>query len=219
MHSAQSKEKIGSSLRQLWAKRLKRKRSTDKFYSSWAESIAEAARRGGINEKELNWDSYEILKEEIASRQLQRAAEKAKEKESKRIRAEKRARERAKKMASQVRKKMDHKQKDVPRAKRRGRVSRGRREEKEEPTDSRESNSKAGLTKANGRKVIDGAFCSNAGVMVYLQSALEKLDIESIKKELGRTAVSLADQIQAAKRKRTQAMANGSPTGTTNLRS
>lgn len=83
--SAQSKARISSSLRQVWAKRLKWKRLAEKFYSSWAESIAEAARRGGINEEELNWHSYQTLKKEIALHQRQHAAEKAKKKEMEKI--------------------------------------------------------------------------------------------------------------------------------------
>lgn len=184
-HSAQSKARISSSLRQLWAKRLKGKRSAEKFYSSWAESIAEAARRGGINEEELNWDSYQTLKEEIASRQLQHAAEKAKEKKMKKI--------------------------HLPTSKQRGTSSGRTRDEKLKLATLRElNNRKARLRKIHEKKVRGGTFGNQAGAMFYLQYALERLDIESIKKEQWQSIVSLADQIQAAKRKRTQAITNES---------
>lgn len=209
-HSEQSKEKISSSLRQLWAERLKRKRSREKLYFSWAESVAEAARRGGINEEELNWDSYERFKEEIASRQLQCAAKKAKGKELKKIQAEKRVRKRVEKMASFVQKKMEHKKKAEPRAKQKWRMSSKGREAKEELALSREPNLSDKLIKIHGKNLMDGPSGSQVGVMTYLQSALESFDIESIKREQKRNTVSLADQIQAAKSKRVQIVADGS---------
>lgn len=63
-----------------------------KFFQSWMESIAKAAKKGGINEQELDWDSYEkIQKEMILRYQLQHTAEKAKAKETARVEAEKAA--------------------------------------------------------------------------------------------------------------------------------
>lgn len=66
------------------------------------------------------------------------------------------------------------------------------------------------MRKIHEKKVRDGTFCNQAGAMFYLQSALDRLGIESIKKEQWQRTVSLADQIQVAKRKRTQAITNGS---------
>lgn len=55
---------------------------------AWAECIANAAKIGGIEQEELDWDSYDKIKREMALEQLQQAAEKAKAKEMACIRAE-----------------------------------------------------------------------------------------------------------------------------------
>lgn len=201
LHSEQSKRKIGSSLRKLWAERLKLKRLKEKFYSSWTESIAEAARKGGIDEEQLNWDSYERLKVEISSRQLQWDEDKTKEKEMKKIRAEKKVKQRVQNMTRLALKKLEHKQNDVLRAKKKL-ISSKRRKEKEELTALKELNITDRLVKIFGKKSVDGPSCSQTGAMIYLQTALEKFDIESIKAEQRRGTVSLADQIQAAKNRR-----------------
>lgn len=75
------------SLRRLWGQRLKWKRSREKLFLSWVESIAEAAKTGGNEQQELNWDSYEIIREELYLQQLQQAAEKKKAKERAKMRA------------------------------------------------------------------------------------------------------------------------------------
>ncbi|KAK3030280.1 hypothetical protein RJ639_039863, partial [Escallonia herrerae] len=90
-HSKRTKARIRSSLRWLWDERLKWKRSREKFFLSWKESIAKAAKQGGTGQEELNWDSYDGMKKEIAPEQLQWAANKAKAKEMARIRAERAA--------------------------------------------------------------------------------------------------------------------------------
>lgn len=200
MHSELSKKKIGSSLKNLWAERLKQKRSKELFYSSWAESIAEAARRGGVDEQQLDWDSYDRLKVEVAFQRLQAEkedGEKAKEKKLKRFQTEKKVRDRERKRNAELR------------AKKKERSCKGRKK-KEGPAASGESNITDRLTKVLGKKSIDGP--SSTGVMMYLQSALEKFDIESIKAEQKRNTVSLADQIQAAKTRR-QSVSSG-PTST-----
>ncbi|KAL2474083.1 trichohyalin-like [Forsythia ovata] len=56
--------------------------------TSQAVSIANAAKIGGIEQQELDWDSYDKIKREIALKQLQQAAEQAKAKEMARVRAE-----------------------------------------------------------------------------------------------------------------------------------
>ncbi|KAL0282619.1 UNVERIFIED_CONTAM: hypothetical protein Sangu_2481500 [Sesamum angustifolium] len=95
--SNQTKVKIRASLTKLWGKRLKWRRSREKFLQSWAESIAIAAKIGGNDEQELDWDSYDKLKQEIALLQIHRAAEKAKAKEIARTRAERAAQAKAEK--------------------------------------------------------------------------------------------------------------------------
>lgn len=67
--SDESKARISYSLTRVWGKKLKWKRSRENFLSSWADSIAEAAKRGGSGQRELQWDSYGKIKEEIAIEQ------------------------------------------------------------------------------------------------------------------------------------------------------
>lgn len=78
---------MSSSLRRLWGRRLKCKRSREKLFLSWVESIAEAAKTGGSEQQELNWDSYENIREELYLQQLQQAAEKKKAREWAKMRA------------------------------------------------------------------------------------------------------------------------------------
>lgn len=78
---------MSSSLRRLWGRRLKWKRSREKLFLSWVESIAEVAKTGGSEQQELNWDSYENIREELYLQQLQQAAEKKKAREWAKMRA------------------------------------------------------------------------------------------------------------------------------------
>jgi hypothetical protein len=66
---------------------LKWKRSREKLFLSWVESIAEAAKTGGSEQQELNWNSYENIREELHLQQLQQAAEKKKARELAKMRA------------------------------------------------------------------------------------------------------------------------------------
>ncbi|XP_038996736.1 uncharacterized protein LOC120121452 [Hibiscus syriacus] len=104
-HSEESKARIGSSVRHAWGKRLKWKRLGEIFFLSWMESIAEAARKGGSDQAELEWDSYDKIKQEIALEQLQWATEKAKGKEIAKVRAEKARAERMARRKEQKREK------------------------------------------------------------------------------------------------------------------
>lgn len=69
-HSDQIKAKISSSLRYVWQKRLKSKRLKEQFLLSWAQSIANGARKGGSHEEELDWDSYDKIKQQLQHHQL-----------------------------------------------------------------------------------------------------------------------------------------------------
>lgn len=113
---------MSSSLKRVWGKRLEWKRSRAKFLSSWAESIAEAAKRGGSGQRELHWDSYDKMKEEIAIEQHQLAADQAKAKEM--------AKE--KRMARLAQKRKEKEQKAKPRGKSRRENNRKSKEEREE---------------------------------------------------------------------------------------
>lgn len=65
---------------------------------SWASSIAEAAKIGGSDEEELDWNSYEKIKSEIAFEQRQWAADKVSAKEMVRIRSQRKAQSKAEKL-------------------------------------------------------------------------------------------------------------------------
>lgn len=109
--SEQTKAKIKSSLRRIWDKRLKWRRLKEKFFLSWLESIAETAKRGGSDQQELHWDSYEKIKQEIAIHQLQLAAEKLKAKEMAKLRGQKAALAKADKMARLAEKRKEREEK------------------------------------------------------------------------------------------------------------
>ncbi|KAF7836661.1 uncharacterized protein G2W53_011520 [Senna tora] len=80
-HSDQIKAKISYSLRRVWQERLKSKRLRDQFFLSWVQSIAHAARKGGCGQKELDWDSYDKIKQQLEHHQLLWAEKKGKEKQ------------------------------------------------------------------------------------------------------------------------------------------
>ncbi|XP_062011548.1 uncharacterized protein LOC133728152 isoform X1 [Rosa rugosa] len=195
-HSVESKAKMSSSLRRLWGRRLKWKRSREKLFLSWVESIAEAAKTGGSEQQELNWDSYENIKEELYLQQLQQAAEKKKARE--------RAKMRAKEAAARAK------------VKKKARRAIERRVDSETNKDNEELTSLKGLKVKQRSTKLDRETSTNDQVasrrdIVKSQlhiSALEKLDAELIKREKLRAEVSFADQIRAAKnRKMEQAMA------------
>lgn len=71
-----------------------KKRLNETFFLSWRESIAVAAKKGGKEAEELDWDSYHKIKQEILHQKLQRAAEKANLKETRAENAKKRKVER-----------------------------------------------------------------------------------------------------------------------------
>ncbi|XP_039002662.1 uncharacterized protein LOC120129151 [Hibiscus syriacus] len=107
-HSEESKARIGSSVRHAWGKPLKWKQLGERFFLSWMKSITEAARKGGSDQAELEWDSYDKIKQEIAHEQLQWDTEKAKGKEIAKVRAEK---ARAERMARIAEKRKERKEK------------------------------------------------------------------------------------------------------------
>lgn len=55
-----------------------KKRLNETFLLSWMESIAVAAKKGGKEEQELDWDSYVKIKQEMLRQELQRVVEKEK---------------------------------------------------------------------------------------------------------------------------------------------
>ncbi|KAK7342732.1 hypothetical protein VNO80_25688 [Phaseolus coccineus] len=79
-HSDQTKAKISDSLRRVWHERLKSKRLREDFLLSWTQSIANAAKKGGIGQEELDWDSYHKIRQQLELHQLMLAREKQREK-------------------------------------------------------------------------------------------------------------------------------------------
>lgn len=188
--SNQTKIKIRTSLRKLWGKRLKWKRSKEKFFQSWAESIANAAKVGGSDQEELEWDSYDKIKREIAREQLQLAAEKAKAKEMARILAERAAQRKTEKMQrlTERRKERAEKQKVEGKTKRPRRRS---KQEKEELAVAEELKLKAKLVKIQKKKSTLSHVCTENC------RAWERLDVAFIKRPQVQKTVSLADQIRS----------------------
>ncbi|KAJ4977433.1 hypothetical protein NE237_002539 [Protea cynaroides] len=214
-HTEQSKARIGFAQRQVWAKRLKWKRLKEKFYMKWADGIAEAARRGGNGEQELDWDSYDKIKTEIALQQLQWAADKAKAKELSTVRRENAAKAKAEKMAWRIaQKRMEKRQKAKARRVMRRKIDRGsKKDEKEDLVVSKELKLKAILAKIHKRKSINSQVGSQEYMATGHQPAIEKWDLEFIQREKLRRETSLADQIQAARSRRAEYAAQESIMG------
>lgn len=187
-HSDETKEKIRASMKQIWAERLRSKRLKEKFTSLWSESIAEAARRGGSGEVELDWDSYEKSALEISSEQkLQLAQEKARTKEENKTEKKRRVVERKKERQE--------------RHQRRGKARKPRQNMECATVASRSKLNKR-LTKIHKKKTSLGKIAVEKDRVVSVAAKLEKLDLELIRKERRRGDISLADQIQAAKNQR-----------------
>ncbi|KAL8141297.1 hypothetical protein V2J09_007318 [Rumex salicifolius] len=182
-HSDEVKTKISSSLRQLWGERLKCKRAKEKLFMSWSENIAEVARKGGVDEEELSWDSYEKLKREIALQNLEYAKEKAKAKERKKIQAEIKAQTKAKSESKPTPLKRPRKKQDKPKV-------------------VKELNLKTRLTKIQRKKSVKRRTSRQVPTMVSCYPSLERLDLQFIEMEKLRNKVSLEDEIRAAKNKR-----------------
>ncbi|KAJ4882082.1 Uncharacterized protein Rs2_39137 [Raphanus sativus] len=187
-HSDETKEKIRASMKQIWAERLRSKRLKEKFTLLWSESIAEAARRGGSGEVELDWDSYEKSALEISSEQkLQLAQEKARTKEENKTEKKRRVVERKKERQERHQ---------------RGGKARKPRQNMECATVASRSKLNKRLTKIHKKKTSLGKIAVEKDRVVSVAAKLEKLDLELIRKERRRGDISLADQIQAAKNQR-----------------
>ncbi|CAD5315414.1 unnamed protein product [Arabidopsis thaliana] len=196
-HSNETKEKIRASVKQVWAERSRSKRLKEKFMSSWSENIAEAARKGGSGEAELDWDSYEKIKQDFSSEQLQLAEEKARAKEQTKMIAKEAAKARTEKMRRAAEKKKEREEKD----RREGKI-RKPKQERENPTIASRSKLKKRLTKIHKKKTSLGKIAIGTDRVVSVAAKLEKLDLDLIRKERTRGDISLADQIQAAKNQR-----------------
>ncbi|EXC18497.1 hypothetical protein L484_018678 [Morus notabilis] len=209
-HSDVVKQKIGSALRRLWAKRLKLKRSRETFFQSWAESIAVAAKTGGPEQEVLDWDSYDKIKQELVRQWLHFTAEKTKAKELARIMREEKAQMRreekaanaiAEKMEMLVRKRRLREEK----LKEKEEKAKSKRKLYQDKKDStRRLKLKQRLSQIRQKISIDGQVSRQKGTVNSHIPALEKLDLELIKRESLQREISFADQIRAAKNKKAE---------------
>ncbi|XP_062170270.1 uncharacterized protein LOC133875992 isoform X2 [Alnus glutinosa] len=254
-HSVHIKAKISSSVRRVWQERLKLKRLRERFVSSWAESIAKAAKKGGPDQQELEWGSYDKIKQQMALQQLRWVVDnKAKAKRMAKARAEKLilsweesiakaakkggsgqqelewdsynkikqemvlqqlqwAAEKAKvKEKTKLRARLAQKRKaQEGKARARGEINRKtNRKSKEDKDDlavAEESKLEQKLIKILTKKSINCQVVGRGDTVVSHFGALEKLDLEHIKREKMRREVSLADQIQAVRKKKAESTA------------
>ncbi|XP_008791397.2 uncharacterized protein LOC103708311 [Phoenix dactylifera] len=198
-HSDQSKARISSGLKKSWEKRLKHRRSQEYFCIIWSGSIAEAAREGGCGQQELNWDSYEKIKADIESQQIQQKAEKARTREIAKRRAGRVSQIRVENVAGLAKQSNGNEQKAE--AKKVVASSWKRSEdEKKKMALSKGFKLKARLIKFHHRKKKLSSFVSiRSEKMVEPEPLVEKWDLEFIKAERLRRKISLADQIQSLK--------------------
>lgn len=180
---------------------MKQKRLGERFILSWLESIAEAARKGESNQPELEWNSYDKIKQEIALKQLQWASEKAKRKEMAKVRA---ATAKAEKMARIAQKRKEQEEKEKARELRR--KTQGKSKKDGKVADVQGLKLKQRLTMIRKKKSISSQVSIQGDTSHIL--ALEKLNIELIKKEKMQSEVSLAEQIKAAKSRRAESISS-----------
>ncbi|KAJ8764616.1 hypothetical protein K2173_006698 [Erythroxylum novogranatense] len=202
-HSDETKAKISTSLKKLWGTRLRWKRLGQKFFISWAYDIAKAAKTGASDQEELDWDSYEKLKEELTVQKLQHDMDKANAKEQAKI---ERARAKATKMVRFAQKKIERewkaKAREEAKRKRLGKSTR----RKEWSSISKTMTLKRRLTKLRKKKAIKGQWISQGDALISPNPTWEKLDAEFIKRENVPREFSLAEQIQSAKSKKMESM-------------
>ncbi|XP_027355544.1 uncharacterized protein LOC113865286 [Abrus precatorius] len=173
-----------------------------KFIQTWRESVANAAKKGGSGEQELDWDSYEKIQEEmVILRQLQRTTEKAKAKEMARVRAEKAARIKAIKKVMVTQKRKDRQEKTKARGNIKSQPCKNA-EEGKGALDSQEFKLCTKLKKIHISKNINGEGAGEGDIFNSIFPIYNKLNLELIKREKMQKEVSLADQIQAARDKK-----------------
>ncbi|KAL5755442.1 hypothetical protein ACOSQ2_020188 [Xanthoceras sorbifolium] len=69
--SEETRKKIGVGVRMGWEKRREKLMVQENCYFEWQNLIAEASRIGSAGEEELQWDSYEILREQLTMEWLE----------------------------------------------------------------------------------------------------------------------------------------------------
>lgn len=73
--SEETRVKIGVGVRMGWQRRREKRMLQETCYFEWQSLIAEASRRGYAGEEELQWDSYDILDEQLEREWLQSVEE------------------------------------------------------------------------------------------------------------------------------------------------
>ncbi|KAK9092873.1 hypothetical protein Syun_027784 [Stephania yunnanensis] len=197
-HSEEIKAKIGMAQKTKWRIRLKAIRLREKFYALWAHTIAESARIGACGEQELHWDSYEKMKAEISLQQLLQVAEKVKVKGAAKLRAVK-EKEEKRALRAKLREEKKEKTNYKKVVKRKSGIN---SKQVTEESSTHGLKLKARIRKIRWTKSMDGWIHCQEGKTNGHQSAIEKLDLEFIRREKLRREVSLADQIETAKKKR-----------------
>ncbi|XP_020598294.1 uncharacterized protein LOC110037899 isoform X2 [Phalaenopsis equestris] len=198
-HSDQSKARISSSLKRFWYESLKHKRLQDKLYFSWARYIAEAAKQGSNDERELDWDSYQKIKADINFRYIQEREEKAKETQTAKLFAEKVSMYRAAKHAQKRRRKEEL-------AKTQSSLRQNLLNKNKKKNDyARDLKLVERLTKIQyGKRILKISGSSQRESLFGAQPSVEKLDLKLIKEEKIQRSVSLADQLQTLKDKKVE---------------
>ncbi|KAK6946648.1 Nuclease associated modular domain 3 [Dillenia turbinata] len=203
-HSEQTKSRIRSALGHLWAERLKWKRMREKFFLSWAENIARAAKKGFDDQEELTWDAYDKIKEEIILQHLHRAAEKAKAKEITKMRKLKAAQSKAEKMARLAQKRKDMEHMAEVRGERRRKAQGKSKEERKKSAVARALKLRERLTKIYKKKSVSGQVRSERELASSHRPSWEELDMKIIRRDRLRREASLEDEIRAAKDRRAE---------------
>lgn len=116
---------------------------------SWASSIAKAAKIGGSDQEELDWDSYENMKSEIAFEQRQWAVYKARAKEMTRIRGQRAAEAKAEKLARLAEKREEREEKAKVNGEVKKKTRKKSKEEREKLAVAQELKLKERLAKVN----------------------------------------------------------------------
>ncbi|XP_071691909.1 uncharacterized protein [Rutidosis leptorrhynchoides] len=193
--SDQTKAKICLTITRQWKERQKLKRSKEIFISEWAESIAEAAKKGGHGQQKLEWDSYEKIEKEIDFQRLKRSADIKKAKEMAQIRAERRAKAKAEKVKTTLKKRV---------AKVKVLAMKKSKEEKEELAAAEDLKLKERLTKIHRKKSLNKQLSSRD------HRAWERLDLKFLERDIRKEDVSLADQIRDVKNKKAEVIVRSS---------
>ncbi|XP_020672415.1 uncharacterized protein LOC110092273 isoform X1 [Dendrobium catenatum] len=195
-HSDQSKARISFSLRRFWHESLKHKRLQEKLYFSWARYIAEAAKRGGDDQRELGWDSFQKIKADINFQYLQEREEKALARETAKLIAEKVARDRAANNAQKRKKKEE--QAKTKSLLRQNLLNRKKKNDLARDLKLIERLAKIQYSKRRLNIPVSRRRASSVGS----QPSVENLDLEFIKEEKLQRSNSLADQLQTLKGKK-----------------